>query len=93
MVMLWIVRATRLLPLVIGAVHAVEALFSDKRGKAKQDAAVSSVRAMLAAVEIGMNKDLLDDEDVERAVRAVIDAYVALQNLVAQKSVAVAPGP
>jgi hypothetical protein len=43
------------------------------------------VKATLGLVESGTGRDLLDDEDVEKATREVIDAVVALQNIVANK--------
>lgn len=43
------------------------------------------VKSALNLVERGVNKDLLDDDDVEAATREVIDAVVALQNLIAKK--------
>lgn len=89
---IWIERGVRLFPLIVAAVHAVERLVTGSRGSAKQDAAVDAVRAMLAAIEAGIDRNLLDDADVERAVRATIDAYVALQNIIARKSTA-APAP
>lgn len=89
---IWIERGVRLLPLIVGAVHAVERLVTESRGPAKQDAAVEATKAMLAAVEIGVDKDLLNDAEVERAVRLTIDAYVFLQNVIASKTTA-APAP
>ena len=43
------------------------------------------VKKMLGLAEAGANRDLLNDEDVEVATRKVIDAVVALQNIIAQK--------
>lgn len=83
----WIGIGTKVVPLVIGAVNAVEKLLSAAKGKEKQDAAVSMVAAMLAVVEGGIDKDLLNDAAVQDAVRKVIDAVVALQNVIASKSV------
>jgi len=77
----WLSRAVTLWPLIIGAVHAVEAVALAISGKEKQNAAVAAVRAMLGAVEGGLGRDLLNDQDVERAVRGMIDAYVSLQTI------------
>jgi hypothetical protein len=85
MAITWLAHVARLLPLIFGAVHAVEALAGAKRGKDKQDAAIVALRAMVGAVEAGVDRDLLNDAEVERAVRATIDAYVALQNVIAGK--------
>lgn len=80
--MKWISEGLRLLPFIVGAVHAVESLVSSRRGQEKQDAAVDAIRAMLGATEAGVGRDLLDDREVELATRATIDAYVHLQNVV-----------
>lgn len=87
-----VTRIATVWPLIIGAVHAVEAVAVGVRGADKQDAAVIALRAMLGAVEAGVGRDLLNDTDTEDAVRALIDAYVAVMNLVASKRAAdVAP--
>ena len=84
----WVGIGTKVVPLIIGAVNAVEKLMSAAKGKEKQDAAVTMVAAMLAAIEGGIDKDLLNDGEVQKAVRAVIDAVVALQNVVASAKAA-----
>lgn len=89
----WLTHTARLLPLIVGAVHGVEAIASMARGQDKQDAAVEAVHAAVAATELAVGKDLLNDEDVDQAVRDVIDAYVALQNAVAAKHADAAPPP
>lgn len=86
-------RAVVLLGYVTKAVQAVELLAGARRGREKQDAAVDTVKAMLAAAEAGAGRDLLDDDEVDAAVRQTIDAYVALQSVIAKKRAAVpAPG-
>ena len=40
------------------------------------------VKSILGIAEQGTNKDLLNDDDVETATRAVIDAVVKLNNIV-----------
>jgi hypothetical protein len=71
----------RILPLIISAIEAVEH-FKDAFGAEKEDAAVGMVDALLKAVEAGVNKDLLKDEDVAAAVRSVMQAIVHLQNVI-----------
>lgn len=80
----WITLGIKLLPYIVEAVHWVEKFITAK-GQRKQDAAVYMVKATLGLVESGAGRDLLDDEDVEKATREVIDAVVALQNLIANK--------
>jgi len=74
----------KILPLVVEAIQWVEKFVTSK-GQYKQDAAVYMVKSFLGVAERGSNKDLLDDEAVEIATRKVIDAVVALQNVIAAK--------
>jgi hypothetical protein len=83
----WISIGLKVLPYITGAVHAVEQFVSAK-GKAKEDAAVNMVAGVLQAVEGGSDKDLLNDADVNQATREVMQAVVALENLIAQKRAA-----
>ena len=80
----WIAIGMRLFPFIVEAVSWVEKFITSK-GKYKQDAAVYMVKSILGVAEQGTNRDLLDDEQVEEATRAVIDAVVKLQNIVAAK--------
>jgi hypothetical protein len=43
------------------------------------------VKSILGVAERGVDRDILDDDEVESATRKVIDAVVALQNLIASK--------
>jgi hypothetical protein len=70
-----------LIPAIISAVQAVES-FSKGKGKQKQDEAVSLVGAFLALAEGAVGKDILNDEEVAKAVRVTIDAVVALENVI-----------
>lgn len=80
--MKWAEIGFRALPYVLAAVSAVEKFVAGK-GKDKQDAAVEMVKTMLEAVEGSADKNLLDDAQVEAAVRAAINAIVDLQNVIA----------
>jgi hypothetical protein len=84
--MQWIALGMKLLPFIVEAVQWVEKFITQK-GQYKQDAAVYMVRSILGVAEQGANKDLLNDDDVESATRKVIDAVVALQNVIARKQV------
>lgn len=76
----------KLLPYIVSCVSAVEQfLRGGQRGKEKEDAAVGMVHAILMTVEAGADRDLLNDEDVNRATREVMQAVVALQNVIAAK--------
>lgn len=70
----------------VAAIEQIARTIPGLRGKAKQDAVVALVRESLAAAEGLKGKDLVDDADVEQATRGVIDAVVALQNLLARKA-------
>lgn len=82
----WLTVGLKLAPLIIGAVHAIEGLVTSKHGKDKQDAAVDLVGVMLAAIEGTAGRDLLNDAAVQDATRRVIDAVVALQNVIASRA-------
>ena len=77
-----IMQVAKLVPLIIGAVQSIEQVARGTKGKAKQDAAVGLVRTLLPAIEDFVGKDLLNDPKVEQAIRGVMDAIVALQNVV-----------
>lgn len=79
----WLSLGLKLAPLVVQAVHSVETLIQAK-GRAKQDAALGLVADGVKLLETGIDHDVLNDEDVQAALRASIDAYVALQNAVAK---------
>ena len=80
----WIALGMKLLPFIVEAVSWVEK-FINAKGKYKQDAAVYMVKSILGVAESGANRDLLNDDEVEEATRKVIDAVVALNNIVALK--------
>jgi hypothetical protein len=82
--MKWLDIGLKLLPYVLGCVRAVEGFFAGpERGKEKEDAAVGMVHAILQTVEAGIDRDLLNNTDVNVAVRKVMQALVALENVVA----------
>ena len=74
----------KLLPYIVSAVEAVERLIRTK-GEEKENAAVGMVHAILQTVEAGTARDLLNDEDVNRATRDVMRAVVSLQNVIKRK--------
>ena len=84
--MKWLNVSLKLLPFILSCVQAVEGfLKGPKRGVEKENAAVAMTHAILQPIEAGVDKDLLNDEDVHRAVRACMQAFVALENIVASK--------
>jgi hypothetical protein len=82
--MKWVSIGLKLLPYIVEAVSWVER-FIMKKGVEKQDAAVKMTLSMLGIAEEALDRDILNDSDVENAARRVIDAVVSLQNLLASK--------
>jgi len=77
--MAWLAAIPKLMPLITTAIGLVERLAGGKKGKDKQDEAVTVV-SQLAPMMGGLDLDLMFDNDVQDAVRKVIDAVVNLQN-------------
>jgi len=82
--MKWISIGFKLIPFIMESIKWVEK-FVTKKGTDKQDGAVKMTLSMLGIAEEAMGKDILDDKNVQEAARRVIDAVVALQNLIASK--------
>jgi hypothetical protein len=80
--MKWLQIGLKLLPYIISAVQSIEMFFKSGKGKAKEDAAVATVRGILEMVEAGAGKDLMDNEQVQDAVRDIMKAVVSLQNII-----------
>lgn len=80
----WISLGVRLFPYIAMAVQAVEKLAGARRGKDKQDAAIEVLGASLEALDAGLGKDIFERAEVQAALRALIDAYVQLQNVIAR---------
>jgi hypothetical protein len=79
----FITGVVKLIPLVIGAVHAVESIAGkDKHGKEKQDAAIDAIGAMISSAELTFGREIMDVPEFNSLVRKLIDDYVAVQNFV-----------
>lgn len=76
----WIQAVIKIIPLIVGAVHAVEKIAGAKKGKEKQDAAIEAIGAMINALELSFNKELMDVPEFQELIRKLIDDYVAVQN-------------
>jgi predicted nucleic acid-binding Zn-ribbon protein len=83
--MKWVGIGFRMFQYVVEAIKAIEAMVTSAKGEAKEQAAVGAVHSVLKAVEAGADRDLLNDDDVNRATRAVMKAVVELQNVIARK--------
>ncbi|MEQ1726754.1 MAG: hypothetical protein ABL982_00120 [Vicinamibacterales bacterium] len=70
------------MPMIVAVVNAIEDLATAKKGREKQDVAVTMIGTMLPTIEAGIGRDVIDDELVQKALRNAIDTIVALQNIV-----------
>ena len=77
----FITAAFKWIPVIISAVGAVERM-STKKGKDKQDEAILLVGELIPLVEGTIPREVVDEGAVQDAIRKVIDAFVALQNIV-----------
>ena len=80
--MKWLQIGLKLLPYIVSAVSSIERFFTSGKGKAKEDAAVATVSSILEAVEENAGADLIDNEQIQDAVRKVMQAVVSLQNII-----------
>jgi ribosomal protein S12 methylthiotransferase accessory factor YcaO len=80
--MKWLTIGLKLLPYIVTAVSSIERFFTSGKGKAKEDAAVATVSGILEIVEKGAGKSLIDNEQIQEAVRCVMRAIVSLQNII-----------
>lgn len=78
----WVSAGLRFVPFIVEAINAVERLFSSRKGKEKQDAAMELVESMVLIYELGAEADVFDNKKVQSAARHAIDAVVAFQNAV-----------
>lgn len=77
----WVTGALKLIPLILTAITAVEKLV-DKKGKAKQDAAVDLIGQLVPLIEASIERDVVDDAAVQQGIRDTITATVSLMNIV-----------
>lgn len=82
--MKWLTLGLKFGPLLISAIQTIEKLSHGLTGAEKRDAAVDFATAILPAIEGAAGRDLIDDASVQVALRETIDAYVALQNVIAR---------
>jgi hypothetical protein len=78
----WVTGALKLLPLIVSAVSLIERMAGAKSGKEKQDEAIAMVGEFVPLVEGTIGRDVVNESSVQDAIRKVIDAVVALQNVV-----------
>ena len=81
----WVAFALKVPSIITGAMQVVEKVKGAK-GPAKSAAVKEAIRDSVVLAELGMDKDLLNDAEVEAAVQAVIDAQVHLKNVLTKKA-------
>ena len=81
--MKWLTIGLKIFPLIVGAIHAVESLMTNKKGKDKQDAAIDAIGAMIRAIELTVDKEIMNEKEFTDLLRKMIDDYVAIQNFIA----------
>ena len=69
----------------IGQAMTIVEMLSSLKGISKKKQAVDLTRLLVNSSESFSGRDMFNDADVIKAVEAVIDAQVALQNLLAKK--------
>lgn len=80
--MSWINLALKIIPVVAGAVNAVEKISKNKSGKEKKEAALEAIETMISTMEISISKELLNEEEFKKLMSKLIDDYVAVQNFI-----------
>lgn len=78
----WIGFGLRFVPYIGTVIQSVEAI-KEAKGPDKLAKVELAVANGIEAVEFGLDKDVLKDEQVAVAMRAYIGTYVALQNAIA----------
>lgn len=71
----------------IGQAMTIVEMISTLNGPAKRKQAVDLTRLLIPFGEGIAGRDILNDAEVVKAVEAFMDAHVALQNIIAKKSV------
>ena len=85
----WVKLGIGVARVMIPAVAKVETIarsLPSLKGPATQDAVIELVTASVLASETIADRDLLNDPEVEKATRGIVDAVVAFQNVLAKKA-------
>ena len=61
---------------IVQVMAVVEAIKGAGGGKAKADAVIEATPALISAVELGLDKDLLKQDKVQEAERALLTAVI-----------------
>lgn len=99
--MQWVLLGMKFAPAIIGAINAIEKIVrifkpkdgAPKTGEEKKAAALEFIASFIESAEGVAGRDLMNDAEVVDAVSKAIDAFVAVQNIVAKKAAAAATQP
>lgn len=73
---------TRIIPLAIGIIGAVEKMIGAGKGEEKKQAYLEGIMVALGVVEGAVSKDLVDDAKFRGLLGDVADAVVAVNNFI-----------
>ena len=65
----------------VGTIEAIAKSIPGLKGQSKEDAAIHLTMESVTLFEDLISKDVVNDPEVEKAIRGVIQAVVALQNV------------
>ena len=82
--MILITTLTRIIPLVIGVMGAVEKMYNAIKGKSseKSEAFIEGIMAALGITEATLGKDLINDSKFKDLLKKVADAIIELNNFI-----------
>lgn len=78
-----LITLTRLVPMALGIIGAVEKIFKLKgQGKEKKEAYLEGIMTALGVTESTMNKDLINDEQFKTLLGNLADTVVGINNFI-----------
>ena len=82
--MILITTLTRIIPLVIGVMGAVEKMYNAIKGKSseKSEAFIEGIMAALGITEQTLGKDLINNNKFKDLLKKVADAIIELNNFI-----------
>lgn len=73
---------TKIIPLALGLITAVEKIFGAGKGQEKKDAYLEGIMAALGVVESVTNKDLVDNAEFRTLLGNLADNVVSINNFI-----------
>lgn len=79
-----ITTLTRIIPLVVGIMGAVEKMYNAVKGKSleKSEAFIEGIMAALGITEATLGKDLINDNKFKELLKKISDAIIELNNFI-----------